>query len=153
MLIGAAMLGGMAGCTGSARPTSNTEGLEDLQPVVGSISYNGQPTPGAIVMFIGEGASEGPGPRIAGIVDDDGTFEMSTTVSAGTLPGVQEGKYIVTVSWNKKVDPDDKDSDDGPDLVPEIYKDPATSPLRAEILAGENELDPFDLKEIVINSE
>ncbi len=54
---------------------------------------------------------------------------------------------MVTISWNKKINPDDRDSDDGPDLLPEIYKDPMSSPLHAEVKQGENELPVYELKE------
>jgi hypothetical protein len=147
LLLGTGMLFGMTGCEKDLRPSSNTEGLENLQPVTGSVTFKGAPTPGAIVMFVPQGKSEGPVPRIAGVVEEDGTFEMSTTVAVGTLFGVQPGKYFATVSWNHKVDPNDRDSDDGPDLVPSIYKSHLTSPLRVEIHDGENELDAFELKE------
>jgi hypothetical protein len=136
-----------AGCSSDIRPSKSTEGLEDLQPVAGSVSFNGQPTPGAVVLFIPAIESGESVPRIAGIVDEEGAFEMSTTVSAGTLPGVQPGKYVVTISWNKKINPDDKDSDDGPDLVPSKYGDPATSQLQVEVEVGDNKLEPFELKE------
>ncbi|HEY3969608.1 MAG TPA: hypothetical protein VGM05_33955 [Planctomycetaceae bacterium] len=98
-------------------------------------------------MFFREGKIDPRAPRIAGIVEDDGSFEMSTTVSEGTLPGVQEGKYVVTISWVKKINPDDRDSDDGPDLLPGMYKAQVSSPLRADVKQGDNELDVFELKE------
>lgn len=121
------------------------QGLENLQPVSGSVSFEGKPTPGAVVLFLRAGDPDAKGLRIAGIVDEEGFFEMSTTVSAGTLPGVQEGSYIATVTWAKPINPDDKDSDMGPDLLPEKYKDHKTSTLRVEIEAGENVLNPFEL--------
>jgi hypothetical protein len=96
-------------------------------------------------MFIPQAKSDDPIPRMAGIVDDDGNFEMSTSVGAGTLPGIKPGKYFVTVTWNEKVDPTDKDSDDGPDLVPSHYSSYQSSPLRAEVSAGGIELKPFVL--------
>lgn len=144
IVFGLLAMGGMFGC--SPELVSNkTEGLEDLQPVSGSVSFQGQPTPGAVVMFFRKDDPEAKGLRIAGVVDDDGFFEMSTTVSAGTLPGVQEGSYIVTITWAKPINPDDRDSDMGPDLLPEKYKDYKTSNLPVEVVAGDNALDPFEL--------
>jgi len=135
----------VAGCSNDITPSKNTEGLENLQPTSGSVSYQGKPTPGAMVWFRPEGVVPPDAPRIAGEVDEDGTFEMKTTVAEGTRSGVAPGKYIVTITWNEKVDPTDKDSDDGPDLVPSKYKDPATSGLLVEIEEGDNELKPFEL--------
>ncbi len=138
---------GVGGCSGGYGPSSSTEGLQNLQPVSGSVSFQGQPTPGAVVLFFREGKIDARAPRIAGIVEEDGSFEMSTTVSEGTLPGVQEGKYVVTISWTKKINPDDRDSDDGPDLLPEMYKAQMSSPLRADVKHGDNDLEAFELKE------
>ena len=135
------------GCSADYGPAKDTPGLQNLHSVVGSVVYKGRPTPGAIVMFFKEGKVDGQGLRIAGTVDEDGDFEMETTVSAGTRLGVQPGKYIVTVSWNEKVDPSDKDSDDGPDLVPTAYKVPGTSTLRAVVEEGDNQLEPFVLQD------
>jgi hypothetical protein len=83
--------------------------------------------------------------RIAGVVDEEGAFEMSTTVGAGTRPGVEPGAYKVSISWAERIDPNDKDSDMGPDLLPVKYKDHTTSGLSVEIDTGSNELEPFEL--------
>jgi hypothetical protein len=141
--VGLVALGGVFGCSGGG-PSSKTEGLEDLHPVSGSVSFEGKPTPGAIVMFFRTDDLKAKGVRIAGVVDDEGVFEMNTGVAAGALPGVKEGKYFVTVTWTKLDNPDDRDSD-VIDLLPEKYKDPNFSPLRADVEAGENVLNPFEL--------
>ena len=62
---------------------------------------------------------------------------MMTTVGLGSRLGVEPGEYFVTISWNKLVNPKDRDSDEGPDLLPEKYKDHKTSGLRVEIVAGD----------------
>ena len=126
-------------------PPKNTEGLQNLQPVTGSVSFGGEPTPGAVVFFFPVADLEAPDRRIAGIVEVDGTFEMKSTVGAGSRPGVEPGEYLVSVSWTELVNPSDRDSDEGPDKLPERYKDPKTSGLRAEIVEGTNELPPFEL--------
>jgi hypothetical protein len=136
-------LAGALGCSGGG-PSSDTEGLEDLHPVSGSVSFEGKPTPGAIVMFFKADDLASKGFRIAGEVDEEGFFEMMTGVSAGALPGVKEGQYIVTVVWQKRLTPWDKDSD-MIDLIPEKYGDAKSSTLRAQVKAGDNVLDPFAL--------
>jgi hypothetical protein len=141
--VGIVAMGGALGC-GYRGPSNKTEGLEDLQPVSGSVSFEGKPTPGAVVMFFRTDDPKTTGVRIAGVVDDEGVFEMTTGVAEGVLPGVKEGKYRVTVTWTRLADPDDKDSD-LIDLLPEKYKDPNYSPLQAEVEAGENVLSPFEL--------
>ena len=141
--LGLFTLGGVLGCSGGG-PSSATEGLEDLQPVSGSVSFEGKPTPGAMVMFFKADDLASKGIRMAAEVDEEGFFEMMTGVAEGALPGVKAGQYIVTVTWTKRLTPWDKDSD-MIDLVPENYGDPKASPLRAEIKAGDNVLDPFVL--------
>jgi len=132
------------GC-GDYGPPKDTEGLQNLQPVTGSVSYEGKPTPGAVVLFLSADAPDSFNYRIAGTVEEDGSFEMQTTVPEGTRPGVAPGEYVVTVSWNELVDPRDRDSDVGPDLIPSKFKSYKTSGLRVEIVEGTNELDPFVL--------
>jgi hypothetical protein len=135
---------GLAGCRDYG-PPRGTEGLENLQPVTGSVSFEGQPTPGAIVLFFPADDPQSAEYRVAGTVEEDGSFEMKTTVPEGTRPGVAPGDYLVTISWNKLVDPGDRDSDEGPDLLPAMYKDCKRSGLRVEVVEGTNELQPFEL--------
>ncbi len=137
-------LSAASGCSRDYGPGKNTEGLQNLQPVSGRVSYEGKPTPGAIVLFLPVDEPDTTY-RIAGIVDEEGAFEMETSVPEGTRAGVAPGEYLVTISWNKLVDPRDRDSDEGPDLVPSKYKDHKTSGLRVEVVEGTNELRPFDL--------
>ena len=125
-------------------PPKNTEGLQNLQPVTGNVSFEGKPTPGAVVLFLPADEPDKFTYRVAGTVDEDGAFEMQTSVPEGTRPGVAPGEYVVTISWNEPAR--DRDSDEGPDLVPSRYRDHRTSGLRVEIVEGNNELEPFDLK-------
>jgi len=134
----------LGGCDDGG-PPKNTEGLQNLQPVSGTVSYKGKATPGAVVLFHPTSDPDSHKKRVAGIVDEEGSFEMSTTVGAGTRPGVEPGQYKVSITWAERVDPDDKDSDLGPDLLPGKYKDYKTSGLEVEIETGNNELDPFEL--------
>jgi hypothetical protein len=134
----------LVGCSDYG-PPKNTDGLQNLQPVTGSVSFEGKPTPGAIVLFYPADDPTSAEYRLAGIVEEDGSFQMQTTVPEGTRPGVAPGEYLVTISWNKPVDPTDRDSDMGPDLIPGKYKDCKLSGLRAEVGEGANELPSFDL--------
>jgi len=135
---------GVLGCSDYG-PPRNTEGLQNLQPVTGSVSFAGQPTPGALVLFLPADEPEAPDRRIAGVVEEDGTFQMQTTVGEGSRPGVEPGEYVVTISWSELVNPYDHDSDIGPEKLPEKYQDYKTSKLRVEIVQGTNEIPPFEL--------
>ena len=132
------------GCGRDIGPPKGTEGLDDLQPVTGSVQFGGKPTPGAVVLFVPSVKPESFRYRVAGIVDEDGNFEMQTTVPEGTRPGVAPGAYLVTVSWTEPIDPDDRDSDVR-ELLPEKYSVALSSGLRVEIEEGANELEPFQL--------
>ena len=132
------------GCSRDIGPPQGTEGLEDLQPVTGRVSFDGNAPAGAVVLFI---PAQGPASfsyRIAGVVEEDGSFEMQTTVPEGTRPGVAPGNYLVGISWTELVDPDNRDSDER-DLLPEKYKDPRSSGLRTNVEEGTNELPAFVL--------
>jgi len=132
------------GCGRDIGPPAGTEGLDDLQPVTGSVLFEGKPTPGAVVLFVPSVKPEAFRYRVAGIVDEDGNFEMQTTVPEGTRPGVAPGQYLVTVSWTEPIDPDDKDTDLR-ELLPEKYTLALSSGLRVEIDEGANELEAFEL--------
>ena len=132
------------GCGRDIGPPAGTEGLDDLQPVTGSVLFEGKPTPGAVVLFVPSLKPESFRYRVAGIVDEDGNFEMQTTVPEGTRPGVAPGKYLVMVSWTEPIDPYDKDTDLR-ELLPEKYTVAMSSGLRVEIDQGPNELEPFEL--------
>jgi hypothetical protein len=117
-----------------------------LYPVTGKVTVKDQPAVGALVMFFPEGKSNGLPPS-TGVCGADGTFTLTT----GTGEGAPAGKYIVTVSWP---DPKVKVSEqqkmmgmggDAPDVLQGAYsKD--KSPLRAEVKAEKNTLDPFAIK-------
>jgi hypothetical protein len=136
-------LAAVGGCDDGG-PPRNTDGLQNLQPVSGTVSFQGKPTPGAVVLFHPADDPDSHQKRIAGIVDEEGAFEMSTTVSAGTRPGVEPGTYKVSITWAEPINPNDRDSDMGPDLLPVKYKDHTTSGFEVEIGTGNNELEPFE---------
>jgi hypothetical protein len=138
-----AALAALSACSDGG-PPKDTEGLQNLQPVSGTVSFQGEPTPGAVVLFHPSDDPDSFKKRIAGIVDDEGFFEMSTAVGAGMRPGVEPGTYKVSITWARPIDPTDKDSD-MTDLLPEKYKDHKTSGFSVEIETGNNELDPFEL--------
>jgi len=80
---------------------------------------------------------------------EDGSF----TMTSGDKVGAKVGKYIVTVVWP---DPAKKPTDsqkmmgasqyDAPDVLKGRYATREISKLRAEVKAGQNNLEPFDLK-------
>src|SRR5260370_858166 len=65
---------------GGGAPRKNTEGLPNVQPVGGRVSFEGRRRPGGVVLFPPAADPDSHKKRIAGIVDEEGSFEMSTTV-------------------------------------------------------------------------
>jgi hypothetical protein len=109
-------------------------------PAKGTITFKGQPTPGAFVTLHPKTPLENvPAPRAN--VGKDGSFEV-TTFNGGD--GAPEGDYIVTVQWYKPV----KNGNDvvaGPNVIPPKYGKPQTSSVVIHIAACENQLQPIKL--------
>ena len=117
-------------------------------PVTGKVMVDNKPAVGAVVILFPEGDKPDKFTPPAGTVGEDGTFSLST----GGKTGAPAGKYIVTITWPaapKKVTEKEKMQglgEDGPDQLKGAYATAAKSKLRAEIQAGENTLEPFNLK-------
>jgi hypothetical protein len=118
-----------------------------LHPVQGKVTVGDKPAAGAQVMFHAEGGdiSSVPATGTAGL---DGTFTLTT----GSKTGAAAGRYVVTVVWP---DPAKKPTEqqammglapDAPDLLGGRYASRQKSALRAEVKAGPNTLEPFDVK-------
>jgi hypothetical protein len=127
--------------------TTSCSSSGTLHPVQGKVMAGDKPAGGALVMFHAEGADINSVPATA-TVGPDGTFTLAT----GNKAGAAAGRYVVTVVWP---DPTKKPTEqqammglapDAPDLLGGRYGTRQTSPLRAEVKAGPNSLDPFDVK-------
>jgi hypothetical protein len=69
------------------------------------------------------------------MAEADGTFALSTYTANDGAPA---GEYAVTVVWWKPLV--DANGKPGPNLLPERYARPETTPLRATVKAGTNEV-------------
>jgi hypothetical protein len=68
-----------------------------LHPVYGKVLYKGEPAVGATVYFHRNGSAEGAHTTIpTGLVQDDGTFELS---SDNVGRGAPAGSYDVLIEW------------------------------------------------------
>ena len=117
-------------------------GPHDTYPVRGSVLYQGKPAVNAVVFLHPVDPAAPQQSRPTGRVRKDGTFEI-TTPNLGD--GAKPGDYVVTVVWRNEAGPGDSEEDEG-DLLPARYLDPRTSGLRITVKAGQNNLEPFDLK-------
>lgn len=100
-------------------------------PVTGRVLYEGRPATGAVVIFH---STDRPAvaERPHGRTNADGEFELTTFQTGDGGPA---GAYVVTVEWKRPEDHPEQ----GADLLPPIYGDPGTSPLRVTVTAGANE--------------
>lgn len=121
----------------------------DTQFVQGVVTNDGQPLKGAFVSFVPETEGEGMEPA-SGYTDDTGNYKLSS-VTGNPEKGAVAGHYIVTVSCYEITVKKGKD-EMGEEIdvstqkliVPEKYTKANTSPLKATVVKGENQLD-FDI--------
>ncbi len=99
--------------------------------VRGLVTFRGLPLPGGIVVFTPDDDFSSHGLCATGRIGPDGHFTLSTESAAGAVAG----KYRVTIA--------------GPDRwpLPDKFLDPHLSGLRAEVLAGQENILDFKLEE------
>lgn len=107
-------------------------------PVTGSVRIDGQPTAGLIVRFSARNETKsGVNARFpVGVSDDKGIFRVSTN---GKDDGAVAGDYDVTVVWPESNEPPLRDKLKG------AYSTAEKSKLKVTVIAGKNELQPFEL--------
>lgn len=110
-------------------------------PVDGQVLFQGKPATGAIVFFH---PTETHDPKDeffepTGVVEADGRFRLTTYE---TEEGAPAGEYLVTVVRRQNGIKGDEELSD---TWPQHYESPVTSGLRARVLAGQTQLDPFRL--------
>lgn len=108
-------------------------GEHPAQPaaVHGLVTFRGSPMPGGVVVFTPDDDFGSGGVCATGRIGPDGRFALSTESMAGVAPG----KYRVTIA--------------GPDgwALPGKFLDPHLSGLRAEVVAGQENILDFKLEE------
>jgi hypothetical protein len=148
---------GLAGCDQGAAKIV----MPDVSPAAGVVTYNGEPVDGAHVLFVSS-ASKTNGWACGNLTDENGKFEISTTVSSTSVKGVPPGEYVVVVTkkreataeeekeaqeqYNAKAatatDPsklqDEFKAQLQKSLIPVKYNDPSTTDLKATIGADGN---------------
>jgi hypothetical protein len=131
-LAGAFLLTGVS-CGGSASQPP-------LFPVTGQVFYQGKPAHKAIVWLHAENAHAKKDYPPRGVVQQDGSFQISTYK---TNDGAPPGRYRVTISWRA---PGKLSDEEGPELLPARYQDPLKSELPVlEVKEVPLELPPFRL--------
>jgi serine/threonine-protein phosphatase CPPED1 len=101
------------------------------QPARGKVLFDGQPVAGAEVVL----QSLSKGPSADAVTGADGTFVLSTYMADDGAPA---GEYAVTIVWRKpRYEASGKP---GKNLLPARYAQKGTSPLKAIIKTGKNDL-------------
>ena len=111
-------------------------------PAQGKVTFNGKPTPGAMIVLHPKTTSEQPVPKPTGYVDESGNFVLNTY---GGNDGAPAGEYEVTIQWQKLIQRDGEAAA-GPNVLPFRYATPKESKLTVQIAAGQNQLPVFALK-------
>ena len=116
-------------------------------PVQGRILVSGKPAARALVTF----HPENPGDeksiiRPTAEVDADGNFRLTSFHSGDGAP---EGQYRVSIVWylaNPKPRAAEGDDANVRNYLPDVYARAETTPLRATVTRGTNNLPTFELK-------
>lgn len=121
----------MAGC-------SNAPAVLQVNPVRGSAVYQGKPATGARLIFYTT-LPDGKAYQTSATVDKEGNYQLT---SYKQNDGAPAGEYVVMAVWPEG------GSDDfpGPDRLKGKYASRDATPLRATIVAGENNIPRFELK-------
>lgn len=106
----------------------------------GSLLVGGKPASGAVIGFHPlSGDFDSRGTRPAGVVNSDGSFEVSTF---GLNDGSPAGEYALSIVWPQYPGKDDP----GEDRLRGKYANPKTSTIHVKIEERLNQLDSIDLK-------
>ena len=132
-----AWLGGMlclfVGCSAG-------ETRQPTQPASGTVRFLGKAVPGATLVFHPNAPWGKDEPRPRATVKPDGRFEVTTYEGADGAP---VGSYSVTVEWYVPNKPDDGQVTN---RIPARYGKATSTPLKATITPGANQLAAFELQ-------
>lgn len=133
---------GLAGCSSG---TPLPDFVEKLVPVSGKLMLDGEPLAGATVVFNPDPSAAG-GETAYGVTDTDGNIEVKTQIPGNTpREGIVEGRYVVTAfklempdgsPVPKDMTDADAEADGARHVVPPIYLDASSSPLKVDIKPG-----------------
>lgn len=123
------------GCGGKSGPERVA-----VYPVDGTVTFKGQPMPGAFIVFHPKTPQpNAPSPRAE--INKDGVLKVSTYDGGDGAP---EGEYVVTIEWRKLVK-NGADVVAGPNVVPRKYSRPETSDIVRKVAAAPTTLEPIQL--------
>lgn len=136
LVLAAIVLPTVAGCSGGKGNA--------LPKVTGSVTVDGKPADGAVLLFYPEG---GRAATATASADANGTFTVITNME----PGIALGRYKVTATWpdpSQRATAEDLQrgiSKDAPDLLGGRYVAPDRTTISAEVTAATKELPTIEL--------
>lgn len=125
----------LAGCSGDDR--------EPLQPVTGSVVYQGEPAENATIVLHPTGDQSNRALKPFGTTGPEGRFQISTY---DTNDGTPAGEYRVTIVWPKPPPVRSPDFASGGDRLEGRYADPGTSQWQVQVKQKPLELAPFKIE-------
>jgi hypothetical protein len=117
-------------------------GRVPVHPVQGAIQFRGQPIVGAFVSLHSQNGAMAEIPTPRATVGSGGQFALTTYDGQDGAP---EGEYVLTVQWYKPVR-QGNEVVGGPNVLPVKYARPQTSDVIVRVAAGENRLQPIQLR-------
>jgi hypothetical protein len=113
-----------------------------LYPVVGRVTYKGEPATGATVFFYRQGVDPMNEHMIMGTVQGDGSFEL---VCGSLGKGAPAGEYDVAIEWKHVSGQSRGQPRHGDDKLKGRYADPKHRLIHVTVKAERNELASFEL--------
>jgi hypothetical protein len=123
------------------KPLSDEDGVlitnrKPVHPVHGQVLFDGCSVPNAVVTFyLINSETKRPSHTADAVTEADGTYTLSTYAANDGAP---TGDFAVTVVWPRPLV--DAEGKAGPNALPERYGKPETTPLKAVVKTGENEV-------------
>ena len=129
-----AMAAVAGGCSRSSGPVCH--------PVRGQVLYQDRPLAEALVVFHPLSPPAADHPRPLAYTDAEGRFVLTTVQ---TRDGAPTGEYAICVEQRQPRLVGEETVRDGRNLLPARYCQPASSPLRYTVVAGQNEVPPLKI--------
>ena len=134
------LLAAICGCALLAIMATSCSFRPTLYPVRGKVVYRERSLKGAVVVFHPADSKRTDLPSPRGVLDQDGSFELSTYIARDGAPA---GRYKVTVSL--ELIPQGGERDDSYIASPSQFADFDSTELMTDIPRGGGELPPLML--------
>jgi len=113
-----------------------------VHPVKGKVLFDGSPVTGALVVLHPRQPDATQAVRPLAYTQPDGSFAIAT-YDAGD--GAPAGRYVATVEWLVRPKGSEDEQIVVPNRLPPRYGNPNSSRLEVDVVAGANDLPPFQL--------